>query len=154
MRFHFLSSGLAVIVVETLLSFAAFAEDETLKGDALLAAAQKLCPVSGEDLRSMGGPIKAKSGDQTIFLCCKGCVGKPISKENWAKVTANLAAAQGRCPVMNRPLPQGAASTVVNGHKVFVCCPPCTGKIQANPEKYLAVVDAMLAKNVGRTTEE
>lgn len=154
MRFQSLISALAVCVAGMFLSFTAFADDETLKGDALLVAAQKICPVSGEDLRSMGGPIKAKSGDQTIFLCCKGCVGKPISKENWAKVTANLAAAQGRCPVMNRPLPQGAASTVVNGRRVFVCCPPCTGKIQANPEKYLSIVDEILANNVGRKTEE
>lgn len=154
MRFQSLSSVLTVVVTGALLSFTALAEDKPLTGDALLAAAQKICPVSGEDLHSMGGPIKAKSGDQTIFLCCKGCVGKPISKENWEKVTANLAAAQGRCPVMNRPLPQGAASTVVNGRKVFVCCPPCTGKIQANPDKYLAVVDEMLMKQLGRRPSE
>jgi hypothetical protein len=154
MRFQSLSSGLAVIVAGMFLSLGALAQDEPLSGDALLVAAQKICPVSGEDLRAMGGPIKAKSGDQRVFLCCKGCVGTPISKENWAKVTANLAAAQGRCPVMNRPLPQDAASTVVNGRRVFVCCPPCTGKIQANPDKYLAIVEQMLAKNVGRATEE
>ena len=154
MRFQSLSTGVAILITGAFLSLAAIAEDEPLSGDALLVAAQKICPVSGEDLRAMGGPIKAKSGDQTIFLCCKGCVGKPISKENWAKVTANLAAAQVRCPVMNRPLPQGAASTVVDGRRVFVCCPPCTGKIQANADKYIAVVDEMLVKQLGRRPTE
>lgn len=143
---------LAFAAVGLMLSTAAYAQEKenSLDGDALLIAAQNICPVSGEDLRAMGGPVKAKSGDQTVFLCCKGCLGKPISKENWSKLTANLAAAQVRCPVMNRPLPQGAKSVVVNGRRVFVCCPPCIGKIQANPGKYVAVVDAMLAKHVGQ----
>jgi len=143
---------LAFFAVGLMLSAAAFAEEKekSVDEDALLIAAQNICPVSGKDLRAMGGPVKAKSGDQAVFLCCKECLGKPISKENWAKVTANLAAAQGRCPVMNRPLPQGAKAVVVNGRRIFVCCPPCIGKIQANPDKFLAVVDAMLAKNVGQ----
>lgn len=134
--------------VGAFLASTASAQDKAVTGDDLLIAAQKICPVSGGDLRAMGEPIKAKSGDQTVFLCCKECLGKAISKENWGKVTANLAAAQGRCPVMNRPLPAGAASVVVSGRRVFVCCPPCTGKIQANPDKYLTAVDAMLTKNV------
>lgn len=154
MNFKSFCTPAAVAIAGLILSATAFAEEKTPAGDDLLIAAQKICPVSGEDLRAMGGPIKAKSGDQTVFLCCKGCLGKPISKENWAKVTANLASAQGRCPVMNRPLPAGATSVVVNGRRVFVCCPPCTGKIQANPEKFLAVVDAMLAKNVGTTLDK
>lgn len=143
------------IVAGLLCSGIAYGQEKApAKGDELLIAAQKICPVSGEELGSMGAPLKAKSGDQTIFLCCKGCAGKQISKENWAKVMANLAAAQGRCPVMNRALPKNAASVVVNGRKVFVCCPPCTGKIEANPERYLSVVDALLAKNVGQPRDE
>jgi hypothetical protein len=149
MNFKSLRVALAFAVAGMFLSGLAFAQDKAPTIDELLIAAQKVCPVSGGDLRAMSGPIKAKSGDQTVFLCCKGCLDKPIPKENWAKVTANLAAAQGRCPVLNRPLPKGAASVVVKGRRVFVCCPPCTGKIQANPEKFLAVVDALLAKNVG-----
>lgn len=118
------------------------------KSDDLLVVAQKICPVSGGDLRAMGGPVKAKSGETTIFLCCEGCLGKPVSKENWAKVTANLAAAQGRCPVMNRPLPKNATSTVVNGRMIFVCCPPCTKKIQADSAKYVAKVDGLLREHL------
>ncbi len=36
--------------------------------------AQKTCPVGGEDLGSMGMPIKVKSGERVVFLCCKGCI--------------------------------------------------------------------------------
>lgn len=144
------NAALSAMLAGLILPAVAFGQDkdQNTKSDELLIAAQKICPVSGEDLRAMGGPVKAKSGDMTIFLCCKGCLGKPVSKENWGKVTANLAVAQGRCPVMNRPLPKNATSTMVNGRMIFVCCPPCTKKIQANPAKYVATVDGLLAENL------
>ncbi len=44
--------------------------------DAKLAMAQKTCPVSDEELGSMGTPIKMTAGGRTVFLCCKGCQKK------------------------------------------------------------------------------
>ncbi|MDX1929055.1 MAG: hypothetical protein SFV81_21185 [Pirellulaceae bacterium] len=35
---------------------------------------QKLCPVTGEPLDSMGGAIPVKANGETIYVCCKGCV--------------------------------------------------------------------------------
>jgi cytochrome c551/c552 len=40
-------------------------------------AAQKACPVSGEALGSMGGPIKVTRGGKSVFLCCPNCL-KPV----------------------------------------------------------------------------
>ena len=37
-------------------------------------------------------------------------------------------------------------STVVNGRKIFVCCPPCIAKIEADPATYVAKLDAQIAK--------
>jgi hypothetical protein len=39
-------------------------------------ARQKICPVSGKPLGSMGDPIKVMIGDKPIFLCCRGCFKK------------------------------------------------------------------------------
>lgn len=39
-------------------------------------AAQDICPVSGEELGSMGTPIRVTRGDQSVFVCCQGCVKK------------------------------------------------------------------------------
>jgi hypothetical protein len=39
-------------------------------------AQQKTCPVMGAALGSMGDPIKLLVGNQPVYLCCKGCVGK------------------------------------------------------------------------------
>jgi Cu(I)/Ag(I) efflux system membrane fusion protein len=42
-------------------------------GDRERALAQRLCPVSGEPLGSMGVPIKVVLKGRPAFLCCKGC---------------------------------------------------------------------------------
>lgn len=39
-------------------------------------ARQKVCPVRGGPLGGMGTPVKVLLGDQPIYLCCKGCLGK------------------------------------------------------------------------------
>jgi hypothetical protein len=41
--------------------------------DRKLAMAQKVCPVSGEPLGSMGVPIKITVGGKSLFVCCEGC---------------------------------------------------------------------------------
>lgn len=120
------------------------------KLEGLLVRAQKVCPVMGKDLTKMGGPVRATVGEQTVFLCCKGCFKGKIAKQHWDQIQANLIAAQGKCPVMGKPLPKNAASIVVSGRKVFVCCPPCTNKIKADPGKYLAIVDRFLEENLAR----
>jgi membrane fusion protein, copper/silver efflux system len=45
--------------------------------DRQLIARQKLCPVSGEDLDSMGGPVKVVVNGRVVFVCCKSCE-KPL----------------------------------------------------------------------------
>lgn len=39
-----------------------------------------VCPVSGEDLGAMGGPLKVSRGEQSTFICCEGCL-KPIQAD-------------------------------------------------------------------------
>lgn len=44
--------------------------------DRKAAEAQRLCPIQGEPLGSMGVPIKLTLKGETVFVCCKGCVGQ------------------------------------------------------------------------------
>ena len=37
---------------------------------------QKNCPVTGEELGSMGTPVPVMVKGQTIYVCCQGCAGK------------------------------------------------------------------------------
>jgi hypothetical protein len=41
--------------------------------DRQLAARQKVCPVTGEPLDSMGGPVRVLIEGRPVFICCKGC---------------------------------------------------------------------------------
>ncbi len=123
-------------------------KDGLSKSDRLLIKAQQICPVMGKDLTKMGGPVRAKIGEETVFLCCKSCFQGKTQKEHWERIQANLIKAQGKCPVMGKPLPKNPASTVIEGRRVFVCCPPCTKKLKADPEEYLAKVDKFLEENL------
>ena len=46
------------------------------KADEKAIAAQKVCPVSREELGSMGTPIKVTRGGSSVFLCCAACLKK------------------------------------------------------------------------------
>jgi hypothetical protein len=47
------------------------------KADEKAIAAQKVCPVSGEELGGeMGAPVKVTRDGKSIFLCCKNCLKK------------------------------------------------------------------------------
>ncbi|MDF1859411.1 MAG: hypothetical protein P1U87_04315 [Verrucomicrobiales bacterium] len=47
---------------------------QTADGDQ--AAAQTVCPVSGEELGSMGEPIVMTYEGKEVKLCCKSCIKK------------------------------------------------------------------------------
>jgi Cu(I)/Ag(I) efflux system membrane fusion protein len=44
--------------------------------DQQLAISQRICPVTGEPLGSMGVPIKVDLAGTAVFLCCKACLKK------------------------------------------------------------------------------
>lgn len=131
-------------------SYAAFvAKERQAKSDQLHIAAQQICPVSGQDLSAVDNPIKIKVGEEEhAFLCCKGCQNKEINAEHWKTIQANLAKAQGTCPVMGKEVDASMESVVVNGRKIFVCCPPCIDKIKENSDEYLAKLDKQIEANV------
>ena len=111
--------------------------------DAIKVAVQKICPVMGKPLGSMGEPIKVKIGEEELFLCCEACRKKQVDKTHWATIHSNFSKAQGICPVMKKPLPANAKWTVVDGNIIYVCCPPCVEKMQADPTKYVAEMDKL-----------
>lgn len=115
--------------------------------DELQIAAQKICPVSGDKLGSMGKPVKVKVGKEHVFVCCKECLAKKIELKHWKTIQDNLAKAQGICPIMKEPVDGSNKFTVVNGRKIFVCCPPCIEKIEAKPNDYVTVLNQLLMKS-------
>jgi hypothetical protein len=56
--------------------------------DRLLVAKQKICPVTGGPLDSMGGPVRVVLAGRTVFICCKGC--EALLREDPAKYLSKL----------------------------------------------------------------
>jgi len=48
--------------------------------DRQLIARQKICPVRGADLDSMGGPVRLVLDGRIVFVCCEGCE-KPLRQK-------------------------------------------------------------------------
>lgn len=118
-------------------------------------ARQKVCPVSGKPLGSMGDPVKVEVNGQTLYVCCAGCVdavksnpekyvtGKPpITVAIATAADAAAIARQKVCPVMDEPLGgMGTPIKVTIGDKpIYLCCKGCIKKVEAEPAKYLAMV--------------
>lgn len=123
-------------------------ERRQLTHDELRIAVQGICPVSGQKLGAMGTPVKAKIGEEEVFLCCQGCAKGKVKAEHWATIHANFAKAQGKCPVMGNALPENPKWAIVEGQIVYVCCPPCIKKLEADPKAYLQKVDALYAASL------
>ena len=66
----------ATFTVSFALGGTAIAFTKATAADQGAIAAQKVCPVSGEALGSMGMPVKATRGDRSVFLCCAACEKK------------------------------------------------------------------------------
>ena len=66
------------------------------QADAKEVAALKTCPVSKEDLDSMGGPLKVTRGDKSTFICCKGCLKQiQANPDKFLGAQASAPAAKG-----------------------------------------------------------
>jgi YHS domain-containing protein len=118
-------------------------------------ARQKICPVSGKPLGSMGDPVAVDVNGQKLYVCCAGCVnavnsnptqyaaGRPqITVTTATQADAAGIATQKVCPVMDEPLGgMGTPIKVMVGDKpIYLCCKGCIKKIEAEPAKYLAMV--------------
>ncbi len=121
---------------------------ELSERDQIHGAVQEICPVSGQKLGAHGTPVKVKVGEEIVFFCCQACLQGKVDPQHWATIHANFAKAQRICPVMKKELPKNPKWTIVNGQIVYVCCPPCTEKIAANPQMYLSKIDELFTASL------
>lgn len=130
-------------------------------------ARQKICPVMDVELGEDGPPIKLLVGGRPLYVCCDDCVDEvrknperylakqpggataqgaaarpPQITTAYATATDDAAVrAQGRCVVMTKQQLGGHGKPIkitIDGQSLFVCCKGCVGKVQQNPNVYLA----------------
>ena len=135
LTFGFTSSAAVLLLAAAL---ASGQEGHSLSSlDRQLVEGQKICPVTGRDLRAMGGPVKAAIEGQAVFLCCRGCLGRPLDPQHGTAAqdnlrTARLVLAQRICPVTGRDLSvDEPVKAQIGGQSVFLCSQGCfEGQIQ------------------------
>lgn len=110
----------------------------------LRIAVQAICPVSGESLTKSAKPVKMTAPDtkEVLYVCCEKCLTSKPDAKFLERIRTNFAKAQGHCLVMtDNEVSDKSKYGIVSGHCVFVCCPPCTKKMNASPEKFLSKLD-------------
>ncbi|MHC4091298.1 MAG: hypothetical protein ACYSVY_13665, partial [Planctomycetota bacterium] len=98
------------------------------------AKVQVTCPVSGKPVDQK---VFIESGDDKVFFCCPGCVGKyQAEPAKYKSALANGYSYQTKCPVMGEPIDPKASVTVSTGQTIYFCCKGCDKKLMDNPAKY------------------
>jgi Cu(I)/Ag(I) efflux system membrane fusion protein len=72
--------------------------------DKTLIAFQKTCPVTGNELGSMGEPVRRQIGERVVFLCCPACIEKfEQSKDKYLAQISNESSAAPKGEVLVVP---------------------------------------------------
>ncbi|GIW99230.1 MAG: hypothetical protein KatS3mg111_2563 [Pirellulaceae bacterium] len=114
---------------------------------------QRVCPVSGRPLGSMGTPLPVPLHDVTLYVCSADCRRALLATGSDtlhldAEFVVSTSTPEDRpwieqqriCPVMDEPLgSMGPPIKVWIGDRpVFLCCRGCIKKLKAEPAKYVA----------------
>ena len=115
------------------------------------------CPVSGEDLGSMGAPVVRVYDGREVRFCCKSCIKKFEAKQAdyWAKVDEEIIAEQlvhyplSTCVVSGDSLTEDgedvAVNVVIDNRLVRLCCKGCKKDLAKDPAAFMTKLDTSIA---------
>ena len=107
-------------------------ESSEQRRERLRISVQAICPVKMTDPETK----------EILYVCCADCLKSKPDAKYLDKIRSNFAKAQGHCLVMtDNEVSEKSKHGIVEGHFVYVCCPPCVKKMTAAPEKFLAKLD-------------
>ncbi|HZW10417.1 MAG TPA: hypothetical protein VFF69_10985, partial [Phycisphaerales bacterium] len=115
------------------------------------------CPVSGEELGSMGEPVVKVYEGREVRFCCDDCIGK--FEENqakyWREVDEEIIAEQlmhyplATCIVSGHELTEegdhAAVNVVYDNRLIRLCCADCEEDIEADPQAVMTKLDQAIA---------
>ncbi|MFV1957860.1 MAG: YHS domain-containing protein [Planctomycetota bacterium] len=129
-----------------------------------VGSANGLCPVMGRKVSPTGGAVTYKG--QKVAFCCKGCLGKfqkdperymrmmradPLAfaydrpgptNDELRKAREAVKSANGLCPVLNKLVAAKGGALTAQGQRIAFCCPGCVAKFKADPQPYMAKMQA------------
>jgi hypothetical protein len=100
--------------------------------------ANSTCPIMG---KPASAELFTDSEQGRIYVCCLPCVKKIQSDLDRAMKAAYPRARKAKnelCPVMGKPIKEGAPSVVVQGIEIKLCCDACKKEMQTNLQVFLA----------------
>jgi len=116
------------------------------------------CPVSGEQLGSMGDAIVKNYDGREVRFCCSGCIEdfEADKKAYFKQIDAKITADQTRyypmdtCIIGGDPLIEDgediAVEMVYGNRLIRLCCKGCKKDFKADPEKYIEILDKAAAE--------
>jgi len=127
------------------------------------------CPISGKAVTAASPTVTIDGSD--VAVCCARCQAKINGMDEagrkaiLAKYAPATPAAPSQevalanvyllptCPISDEGIDDmGAAATkVIGGREIMVCCAPCFKKIEANQDKYNARINAQIIKRQLKT---
>lgn len=111
--------------------------EPAVKAEKMLAA-QTTCPISGETLENKDHFVDYQG--HRIYTCCDKCIAKVAAfpdyfifkMYNEGVAPENV---QTTCPVSGETLEDKENFVQVGSMKIYVCCPKCIKKVQADPAR-------------------
>lgn len=115
------------------------------------------CPVSGEELGSMGDPVVQVYDGREVRFCCEKCRPKFEADQAryWGEIDEQIIAEQlphyplGACPVSGHELLSDEDHEPVNvvrdNRLIRLCCEDCMEDLEADPQAMMAEMDKMIA---------
>lgn len=115
--------------------------------------ALKTCPVTGNELGSMGDPIDKIYNNRLVRFCCSGCdktfmaePAKFIAKLDSAVIAKQKADYPFDVCLVSGEKLQGShgklITKVIGNRLVKFCCAACVTRFENDPAKYIAMLDA------------
>ncbi len=109
------------------------------------------CPVSGQELGSMGDPVVAEYDGREVRFCCAGCTGafEDDKEGHWEEIDAAIKEQQmphyplDVCLNSDQPLDigDGPHELVYKNRLTRFCCTGCRAEFKEDPEDMLAKLD-------------
>jgi Cu(I)/Ag(I) efflux system membrane fusion protein len=113
--------------------------------DAAIVKRQKICPVTGLVLGSMGKPLRETHAGRVVFLCCAGCPDKFRARPDYYVARLSKVTNRGVLAVPERSVIDTGSQKVVYVEREPGVFEGVAVTLGPRAEGYYAVVDGLLA---------
>lgn len=113
--------------------------------EATLVARQRICPITGARLGSMGKPVREEVDDRVVYLCCAGCRSKFEADPQTALARLQTVTSEGVLAVPEEAVIDTGREKLVYVEREAGLFEGVVVKLGPRAEGYYAVLEGLLA---------